>query len=57
MERLITKLIECFDFYIDCQIDEKATESKAADINYQDLHFAKAEIVEKIAIVNEFDTD
>ena len=39
---LITELIECFNSYINCQIDEKATESKIANTNYQDLHFAAA---------------
>ena len=51
IERLITELIKRFD----CQVDGKTTESKAANINYQDLHFAKTEI--KIAVVNEVDTD
>ena len=51
----ITKLLERFDSHIDCQVDEKTAESKAADIDYQFLHFAEAEM--KIAIVNEVDTD
>ena len=52
----MTKLTGCFDYYINCQVNEKAAKSKAANINYQDLYFAEAEIVEKkIAIVNEVD--
>ena len=30
----ITELIECFNSYINCQINEKATKDKVADINY-----------------------
>ena len=54
IEYLMTELIECFDSYINCQINEKAAKSKAADINYQDLHFAVA-IIEKI--IYEIDTN
>ena len=49
--------MKCFDSYINCQIDEKTAESKVADIDYQDSHFAEAEIVEKVTVMHEVNTD
>ena len=34
IDEKITKLTKRFNFYIDCQINEKTTKSKIADINY-----------------------
>ena len=34
-----------------CQINEKATESKIVDIDYQDLHSTEAETTEKTATI------
>ena len=46
----ITKLIKRFNYY------EKTTKSKIANINYQNLYFAKIEIIKKeIAIIIEVD--
>ena len=45
----ITKLLKRFDPYI--------TKSKIANINYQDLHFTKTEIIKKVTIINEIDTN
>ena len=50
-------------FQTNCQINERATESKAAGIDYQDLQSTKAEmeiakeITKEITIGNEFNTN